>query len=264
MGPAAIGALGGIASSLLGGIFGSSAQSSANKTNIMLQREQRDWEERMSNTSWQRGTKDMLAAGINPMLGVSQGGASTPNVSAATVQPVDAMGKGVSTAVDKAFAAASTQKMIYEAAIAKEKAAQERQNTEDMNQERGLTGGPETFYRNKWNVMLKGESEAERAKIERDTAEISNRIRATDERIRQVELEVATQVQGYQVASAKAAAEIADKQVTMQEVQIILAKLDIPEKQAIAKWFAAVGAGSPATKAVMSIGQWIKFIMSGK
>lgn len=38
----------------------------------------RDFQERMSNTSWQRGTKDMMAAGINPMLAFQQGGASSP------------------------------------------------------------------------------------------------------------------------------------------------------------------------------------------
>lgn len=34
----------------------------------------------MSSTAYQRATKDMMAAGINPMLAVSQGGASSPSV----------------------------------------------------------------------------------------------------------------------------------------------------------------------------------------
>lgn len=92
----------GAAADIIGGLFGMSAQKKANKANIKLQREQQAWEERMSNTSWQRGTQDMLKAGINPMLAVSQGGASTPNVSAATVQPEDAMGRAVSSAGSKA------------------------------------------------------------------------------------------------------------------------------------------------------------------
>lgn len=47
---------------------------------------QQDWSERMSSTAWQRGVKDMRAAGINPLLAVSQGGASTPSASGGTVQ----------------------------------------------------------------------------------------------------------------------------------------------------------------------------------
>lgn len=39
----------------------------------------RDWQEKMSNTAWQRGTADMMAAGINPMLSFMKGGASTPS-----------------------------------------------------------------------------------------------------------------------------------------------------------------------------------------
>lgn len=74
MGPLAAGLLqGGIAA--LGSLVGGER---ANRASAQQARDQMAFQERMSSTAYQRSRADLEAAGYNPMLAVSQGGASTP------------------------------------------------------------------------------------------------------------------------------------------------------------------------------------------
>lgn len=84
-----------IAAGVSGGLA-AYGQERTNAQNAQLAREQMDFQARMSGTSYQRAVADMMAAGLNPMLAYSQGGASTPGGQTAVMQ--NALGAGTTSA----------------------------------------------------------------------------------------------------------------------------------------------------------------------
>lgn len=90
----AIGAVGSVGA----GVLSYMGQRDANRSNQKIAREQMDFQERMSNTAYQRSMHDMSEAGLNPILAYGQGGASTPGGASLAMQ--NELGPAVSSAMD--------------------------------------------------------------------------------------------------------------------------------------------------------------------
>jgi len=123
-----------IAAGVSGGLaaFG---QERTNAQNAQLAREQMAFQADMSGTSYQRAVADMQAAGLNPMLAYSQGGASTPSGQTAVMQ--NALGAGATSGAQGYQLALNAAQNVADIHLKGEQAgaagAQEDLNRANMN-----------------------------------------------------------------------------------------------------------------------------------
>lgn len=117
-------------------------QSQANKANARQAQNQMDFQSQMSNTAYQRGTKDMMDAGLNPMLAYSQGGASAPGGASSTIQDA------ITPAVSNARQGQMQKQQLLNLGLTNEQLAAQ---TENINAQRRATDAQTTNY----NLMPK-------------------------------------------------------------------------------------------------------------
>lgn len=103
-----------VAPALIGGAFAAAGQASANQEAKAASARQMEFQERMSNTQFQRGMADMKKAGLNPILAYKMGGATAPGGSTYTPGNIGA------AAVQGAASAQATNRSVREQDLAKD------------------------------------------------------------------------------------------------------------------------------------------------
>lgn len=99
------------------GIYNHIEQNAAMQYNSAEALANRNFQERMSNTAYQRAVEDMRKAGLNPILAYAQGGASTPGGSGATITGAS-MGMPTSSALGVSALSGTVPNSYYNKSIA--------------------------------------------------------------------------------------------------------------------------------------------------
>lgn len=217
-------------------IFG---QNSANKQNIKLAREQMAFQERMSGTEIQRRAQDYLASGMNPMLAINNGGASSAQGARAEVQSVT--GRAVNSALAMRMQRAQLENMEMQNRL-----LHSQKGNVDADTNLKLVSADTS-------AASAQKMEAELYTIAQEYKNLAQRYNIDAEDWRNKRL-TNNQLEAMQPLLKKA-----------QEIANQLDALKIPEAQVTAEWFGSfMGGGSRATGAIKDILQIIQMLRGNR
>ena len=159
-------------------LLGARAQNSANSRlmdrqagfNAEQAQLNRDFQERMSNTAYQRAMADMRRAGLNPILAYKQGGASTPGGSTASMSTIPAVNElepAVNSARTSYMASQQVKQIRAQAKLAQQNAATQAAIERKTKIEGDIadTAGRKKAEAEAASAVSKAALDAERAKL---------------------------------------------------------------------------------------------------
>lgn len=192
----------------------------------------RDWETQMSNTAYQRASSDMTAAGLNPVLMFSRGGASTPTGATGYAASPPPMLNTAAAGMQGGVAATQAYLNSAHATKAAAETTTERERPDLLREQK--------FHMGFQNAELLARAGLETAEIRKVDAEVSKVVAETDL------TEVQTKVVWETIARTIAETKSINADVIRTNLESSLMRLQVPEAKAFADYFStAVGRAAP-------------------
>jgi len=233
-----LGALGGALDSVIDKGDAAHSQGEANAFNAAEAQKTRDFQERMRSTQYQTAVKDMQAAGLNPMLAYSQGGAGTP--SGATSAPAVAkLGTGMSSARQSADTVAALQSVeASKAQVEQVKATTDKIRSETMTQTLN-------------SAMLQ-------AQLDNVLAATENRDADTSNKKAEWKGKVSDSAQKFEQLDADVRANTFSADSARRKALSALTQMEIPKAKADQDFYENLGRANPYLKQIFMLMQMLR------